>query len=52
MHQVRNKLRMLMFYSSIFFFKQKKQNFYVYCAGKKEASGNVVVQGWNGELGG
>jgi len=29
---------------------QKKQDFCVLCAGKKEASGNVVVQVWNGGL--
>jgi len=42
---------MLHFYSS-FFKKQKKQDFCVFYEGKKEASGNAVVQVWNGELGG
>jgi len=43
---------MLLFYSSSFFLKQKKQNFCVFYAEKKEVSGNAVVQVWNGELGG
>lgn len=43
---------MLLVYSSFFFLSKRNRIFVFFCAGKKEASGNAVVQVWNGYLGG